>query len=74
MKFMSTDGQIEFLESLKEARIEAGQCIYCGSDEDTEDNPMVETVLEDNTVWLEHKYCTVMTNYPTQDDFDKEEV
>ena len=65
---MSSDHVIEFLESLKEARIEAGQCIYCGSAEDTEDNPMEETVLEDNTVWLEHRYCQEMTNYPTLDD------
>lgn len=65
---MSNDSVIEFFEQLQEARIEAGQCTYCGSEEDTEDNPMEEEVLQDNTVVKSHRDCAVMSNYPTLDD------
>lgn len=65
---MADDSVTVFFEQLREARVEAGQCIYCGSDEDTEDNPIEETVLPDNSAILEHKYCEQMTNYPTLDD------
>ena len=71
---MSDDSVITFLEQLREARIEAGQCIYCGSEEDTEDNPMEVTIEPDGVELKAHRYCEVMKNYPTQDDTPEDDA
>lgn len=73
----TTDYQIEQFEGqLWEARIEADQCVYCGSDEDTELNPLYDMGdpgdHEDGggkiPSYLAHNDCEekgVMKNYPT---------
>ncbi len=70
---MSNDSIIEFEEQLIEARVELGQCIYCGSEEDTEENPLMDLGDPGDKIpdHKAHHYCGIVSNYPT-DIFDKE--